>query len=89
VDLQMAGARVGRREPTSPIVCPFKGLAPFEAADAEYFFGRERLVAEIIARLVGTPLLGIVGASGSGKSSVLRAGVLPALRAGVLPGSSG
>ena len=36
-------------------VCPFKGLAPFEAADAEYYFGRERLVAEIVARLVGTP----------------------------------
>ena len=56
-------------------------------SDAPYFFGRERLVAELIARLVGAPLLGIVGPSGSGKSSVLRAGLLPALAAGVLPGS--
>ena len=71
----------------APMVCPFKGLAPFQMADAPYFFGRERLVAELIARLVGAPLLGIVGPSGSGKSSVLRAGLLPALAAGVLPGS--
>ena len=74
-------------ESEAPIVCPFKGLAAFQMADAPYFFGRERLVAELIARLVGAPLLGIVGPSGSGKSSVLRAGLLPALAAGVLPGS--
>ena len=74
-------------ESEAPTVCPFKGLAPFQMADAPYFFGRERLVAELIARLVGAPLLGIVGPSGSGKSSVLRAGLLPALAAGVLPGS--
>ena len=70
-------------------ICPFKGLASFEPADAEYFFGRERLVAELVARLVGTGFLGIVGPSGSGKSSVLRAGLLPALAGGVLPGSGG
>jgi DNA-binding SARP family transcriptional activator/energy-coupling factor transporter ATP-binding protein EcfA2 len=34
-------------------VCPFKGLASFDASDADYFFGRERLVAEMVARLVG------------------------------------
>ena len=68
-------------------MCPFKGLASFEVADAPYFFGRERLVAELVARLVGAPLLGVVGPSGSGKSSVLRAGLLPALAGGVLPGS--
>jgi Protein kinase domain len=68
-------------------VCPFKGLASFEPVDAEYFFGRERLVAELVARLVGAGFLGIVGPSGSGKSSVLRAGLIPALAGGVLPGS--
>ena len=88
VDLQTA------REPVDPhgagparVVCPFKGLASFDVDDADYFFGRERLVAELVARLVGSPLLGITGPSGSGKSSVLRAGLLPALAAGVLPGS--
>jgi class 3 adenylate cyclase/WD40 repeat protein len=68
-------------------LCPFKGLAPFDVDDAGVFFGRERLVAEMVARLTGAPLMGIVGPSGSGKSSVLRAGLLAALVAGVLPGS--
>jgi WD40 repeat protein/class 3 adenylate cyclase len=70
-------------------VCPYKGLAAFEAPDSKYFFGRERLVAELVARLVGASFLGVVGASGSGKSSALRAGLLPALAGGVLPGSDG
>jgi DNA-binding SARP family transcriptional activator/WD40 repeat protein len=68
-------------------VCPFKGLAFFDRADAEYFCGRERLVADLLARLVESPLVGILGSSGVGKSSLLRAGVLPALSAGSLPGS--
>ena len=70
-----------------PAVCPFLGLATFDASHAEYFFGRERLVAELVARLVGSPLLAVVGPSGSGKSSAVRAGLLPALASGVLPGS--
>src|SRR5205085_2785287 len=43
--------------------CPYKGLASFEAADAPYFFGRERLVGELSARTVGVGLLAVVGAS--------------------------
>jgi WD40 repeat protein/DNA-binding SARP family transcriptional activator len=78
-----------RAEPEPDVVtCPFKGLASFEVEDAEVFFGRERLVAEMVARLAGAPLMGIVGSSGSGKSSALRAGLLAALAAGVLPGSA-
>jgi WD40 repeat protein/DNA-binding SARP family transcriptional activator len=68
-------------------VCPYKGLARFEASDAEFFFGRERVVAELVTHLVGTGLVGVVGPSGSGKSSLVRAGLLPALADGVLPGS--
>ncbi len=96
IDLQLAREQVqalsGPHTPArvaSEGICPFKGLASFEPVDAEYFFGRERLVAELIARLVGARFLGIVGPSGSGKSSVLRAGLLPALAGGVLPGSEG
>jgi WD40 repeat protein/DNA-binding SARP family transcriptional activator len=74
-------------DPAEPEVCPFRGLAPFDAAHAEYFFGRERLVADLVARLIGSTLIAVVGSSGSGKSSVLRAGLLPALADGVLPGS--
>src|SRR6266571_465781 len=71
------------------VVCPFKGLAPFAAADAAYFFGRERLVAALVSRLAASTLVGVVGPSGSGKSSVVQAGLAPALKAGVLPGSEG
>jgi WD40 repeat protein/class 3 adenylate cyclase len=67
--------------------CPYKGLAPFEEADAALFFGRERLVGELAARTVGAGLLAVVGASGSGKSSAIAAGLVPSLRAGLLPGS--
>ncbi len=68
-------------------VCPFKGLAPFDVADAEFFFGRERVIVDLVSRLTGAALVGVVGASGSGKSSLVRAGLLPALAAGALPGS--
>jgi len=87
VELQETREHVAPREDAAPVVCPFKGLASYDIADTRYFFGRERLVAELVARLVGAPLLGVVGPSGSGKSSVLRAGLLPALAGGVLPGS--
>lgn len=74
--------------PEPVVQCPFKGLASFAAADAAYFFGRERLVDEVIARLVDHPFVGLVGSSGSGKSSLLQAGVVASLAAGALPGSS-
>jgi Novel STAND NTPase 1 len=67
--------------------CPYKGLAAFDESDAAYFYGRERLVGELAARTVGMGLLGVVGPSGSGKSSVVLAGLLPSLAAGLLPGS--
>ncbi len=76
------------RAAVAPSVCPFKGLAAFEAADAFYFCGRERLLSELTARLASGTFVGIVGPSGVGKSSLLRAGLLPALAAGVLPGSA-
>jgi WD40 repeat protein/DNA-binding SARP family transcriptional activator len=79
-------ARPVRAEVTR-LACPFKGLAPFEGADAEIFFGRERLVGELVARLADSALLAVVGASGSGKSSLVQAGLLPALAAGALPAS--
>jgi DNA-binding SARP family transcriptional activator len=69
-------------------VCPFKGLASFDRSDAEYFCGRERIVSDLVARLAESTLVGIVGPSGIGKSSLLRAGLLSALGAGVLPASA-
>jgi WD40 repeat protein/DNA-binding SARP family transcriptional activator len=69
------------------IPSPYMGLVAYEESDADYFFGREDLVAELTARLAGTPFLTVVGPSGSGKSSLVRAGLLPSLKAGGLPGS--
>ena len=67
---------------------PFKGLRAFHEDDGASFFGRDRLVADIIRRLdSGTSLIGLVGPSGSGKSSVARAGLIPALRKGAIEGS--
>ncbi len=80
--------RVGR------IPSPYRGLEPFEVADAELFFGREGVSDEVLARLrqltrpavsPGQPgLLLVLGPSGSGKSSLLRAGVAASVEAGAL-----
>ena len=61
-------------------LCPYKGLRPYSVDDAEAFFGRDQAVAGCLARLVDSPLLVVVGPSGSGKSSLVAAGVVPALR---------
>jgi tetratricopeptide (TPR) repeat protein len=67
---------------------PFPGLAAFEAGRAAVFFGRDTALARAIARLreASAPFLLLIGASGSGKSSLLRAGLLPRLTApGTIP----
>lgn len=71
----------------SDVACPWKGLTSYDVDDAPLFAGRERLVAELLARLVTAPVLTLVGPSGSGKSSLLRAGLVAGLRAGLLPTS--
>ena len=64
-------------EPGDP---PYMGLHYFSEENADLFFGREALTQELVDRLESTHFLAIVGASGSGKSSLVRAGVVPALR---------
>ncbi|MGO9740554.1 MAG: hypothetical protein ACLPN5_03380 [Roseiarcus sp.] len=58
---------------------PYPGLRPFEETEWSIFFGRERMIGEVIDRLARDRLVLIHGASGSGKSSLVRAGVLPKL----------
>jgi basic membrane lipoprotein Med (substrate-binding protein (PBP1-ABC) superfamily)/DNA-binding SARP family transcriptional activator len=71
-------------------VNPFKGLRAFHEADSGDFFGRSRLVADVVRRLDGGQrLIALVGPSGSGKSSVVRAGLIPSLRKGAATGSDG
>jgi WD40 repeat protein len=70
--------------------CPYRGLLPYGQAHAAVFCGRERLVAELAGMLAGTGIVMVTGASGAGKTSLLRAGLVPALARGVqVPGSPG
>jgi energy-coupling factor transporter ATP-binding protein EcfA2 len=71
------------------VECPYRGLQAFDEEDARFFFGREAVVQQIIEALRSTRFLAVVGPSGSGKSSVVRAGLLSHLRAGALPASAG
>ena len=59
---------------------PYKGLTAFRESDAADFFGREELVASLVAAVGSQPLTLVVGPSGIGKSSVVRAGLIPAVR---------
>jgi serine/threonine protein kinase len=59
---------------------PYAGLSSFQEADAHRFFGRSREIAAMTQRITDRPLLGVVGGSGAGKSSFVRAGLIPALK---------
>ncbi len=88
-DLREAlGAAPTGDAPIVEVENPYKGLRAFDGADADNFFGRERLVERLLARLADAAgrFVAVVGPSGSGKSSVVRAGLLPAVRAGGLTG---
>lgn len=77
--------------PDEELANPYKGLQAFNEADAEDFFGREALVETLLDRLQEpgdiSRFLAVIGPSGSGKSSAVKAGLIPALRKGALPGS--
>jgi class 3 adenylate cyclase/energy-coupling factor transporter ATP-binding protein EcfA2 len=67
-------------EAPAPGNSPFKGLQFFDEADADLFFGREAMTAQLVDRIQSQRFLAIIGASGSGKSSIVRAGVVPMLK---------
>jgi WD40 repeat protein/DNA-binding SARP family transcriptional activator len=77
----------------APLPNPYMGLRAFDESDAADFFGRADLVDDVLRRLGGTGprsrLVLVVGGSGTGKSSVVRAGILPRIRRGAVPGSEG
>jgi WD40 repeat protein/transcriptional regulator with XRE-family HTH domain len=82
-------ASVRREDAPALGMCPYKGLNYFDEADADLFVGRETLTAKLVERVLSltsnrsphqTRFLAVVGASGSGKSSLVRAGVVSALR---------
>jgi WD40 repeat protein/energy-coupling factor transporter ATP-binding protein EcfA2 len=66
---------------------PYRGLETFDEEHADLFFGREGDVQRLLEKLKASRFLAVLGPSGSGKSSLVRAGLLPALRRGAVPGS--
>ncbi|MCP5115766.1 MAG: hypothetical protein GY953_33475, partial [bacterium] len=83
---EAAEARGGLPTEVTPLetACPYKGLAAYQPEDARFFFGREALIDEIVRRIQLNRVLVVGGPSGSGKSSLVRAGLIPALKAGAL-----
>ena len=63
---------------------PFVGLRPFESADSLYYFGRRQQTRALLQQLNANRFVAVVGSSGSGKSSLVRAGLIPNLEAGFL-----
>jgi WD40 repeat protein len=86
---QQAMGRAAGRLGAGFAVCPYRGLAAFQPDDADRFFGRDELVSDLVQRLDRDRILFVVGPSGSGKSSLVRAGLIPALRSGAILGSEG
>ena len=80
----LAPAENAGPRPAAVTGCPYRGLAAFGEQDAGWFFGREAATGQVLGRmsrlLDGPGVLVVSGASGAGKSSLLRAGVLPRLR---------
>ena len=68
-------------------LCPYRGLNPFAEDDLGVFFGRQRLIQNLVHHLRKSRLLCVVGPSGSGKSSVVRAGLIPSLKNGSIENS--
>ncbi|MFF7647512.1 hypothetical protein [Streptomyces canus] len=69
------------RAPSAEERAPYRGLARYEPGDSDLFFGRDRQVQELLDLVRAHRFAAVFGPSGSGKSSLLRAGVIPALRA--------
>jgi WD40 repeat protein len=91
----LARARLSSDGRVARLAAPYRGLEPYQAEDSDLFWGREAATGEVLERLAKlcderaesdekSRLLLVVGPSGSGKSSLLRAGVVPAVRAGAL-----
>jgi WD40 repeat protein len=93
VDINRPEAKVGFMIPTQVLVnawsvlreqaiacCPYRGLFPFREADAQFFFGRDIFTHKLVDTVQKQSLVAVIGASGSGKSSVVFAGLIPNLR---------
>ena len=83
IEMEKFAARLRESMPTpDSFARRIPGLRPFEADEADLFFGREHHVDALLKRLSGSHFVAVVGESGAGKSSLVRAGLLPALEGG-------
>jgi WD40 repeat protein len=80
-DISFRAICLGQNPPPYDSRPPFLGLFAFRPEDREFFFGRDELVQKLVARINAHPFLAVLGASGSGKSSLVMAGLVPALEA--------
>ncbi len=83
----MISKRTGLLEAIQVPSSPFPGLRPFEFQESHLFFGRDGQIEKLLDKLIRTRFLAVVGTSGSGKSSLARAGLMPALRGGMMTGA--
>ncbi|MDP5017221.1 MAG: CHAT domain-containing protein [Dolichospermum sp.] len=80
LDISFNALALGQQPPAYDPRCPFLGLYPFREENREFFFGREQIIAQLQEKLTEHNFLAVLGASGSGKSSVVLAGLIPALQ---------
>ncbi|BAY14861.1 WD-40 repeat-containing protein [Anabaenopsis circularis NIES-21] len=80
LDLSFNAVALNKQLPVYDSRCPFLGLYPFRQQNREFFFGREQLISQLQQKLTEHNFLAVLGASGSGKSSVVLAGLIPTLQ---------
>ena len=79
LDISFSALCIGEEPPEYDSRSPFRGLESFRPEDSEFFFGRETLTKKLVGKINAYPFLAVLGASGSGKSSLVMAGLIPAL----------
>ncbi len=80
LERSFSAVALGQPIPEYKSICPFPGLKAFQTEEQEFFFGRDMKTEELTARLQDERFLAVLGASGSGKSSLVLAGLIPALK---------
>ena len=79
LDISFNALCLGEEPPTYDARSPFRGLESFRPEDCEFFFGRNALTQKLVAKIQSHSFLAVLGASGSGKSSLVMAGLIPSL----------
>jgi WD40 repeat protein len=79
-EVRVASVKTAEASPDDNLECPYRGLEPFSPSNAKFFFGREVFVEELVQATQTRNFIPLLGASGSGKSSVVFAGLVPKLQ---------